>query len=158
MSYRKKEKSLPLEIEKWYLDACVLDRDKNIYGDILTRVPKQVFISHLALGEAFGNCHKKGEDALKSFVELIGKLKTLSSVRVMVVGHDNIDEELAEVKATFPVLKTSDAIHLATALKEGCYKFRTIDPDFKLEKKKVMELGKKFGINNFAITDVIKRK
>lgn len=137
--------------ERWYYDACVLDYDKGVYGEITSKKnPKEVLLSHLALGEAYGNCYSKGEDTTKAFLELMRIIKK----HIKVVGNDGIDKVFNDVRTTFPALAICDSIHLATAIKNQCNILRTVDPDFcGLDPSKVRELAQKFGLQNFSISD-----
>jgi len=50
------------EIDKYYYDACSLDSRCEIYGEILSKHPRETIISHLAIGEAYGNCLGDGRE------------------------------------------------------------------------------------------------
>ncbi len=127
--------------EKWYYDACTLDHDKITYAEIVNKnYPKDAFISHLALGEAYGNCCEKGKEAADAFIGLINKLKD----HIHIIGNDGIDTIFKEVRDHFTRLSITDAMHLATAITHNCKIFRTIDPDFcGISKKDMRSLAKK---------------
>lgn len=152
---REKQKDSLSTKEKWYLDACILEYE-FIYGEVLSKKSKEVFIGHLALGEAFGACLEKGEEQVRALMELMEKLSKINCVNI--VGHDSIGKQLRYVREHCE-LKMADAIHLATALKKKCCKFRSIDSDFtKMPKSKIHSFGEHFEINNFAVTGVKHRK
>jgi len=129
--------------EKWYYDACVLD-DRDVYSDIINkRPPKDSYISHLALGEAFGNCLLKSEEAATAFFELISKLQGY----INIVGNDNIDHIFKSINEDPSIrLSITDAIHLATAFKYECIVFVTADKgDFiNMSHKTVQNIASKF--------------
>lgn len=139
-------------IRKWYYDACVLDESKNTYYEIINKNPKfsiTSITSHLGLGEAYGNCRKKGEEQAEAFISLINKLGN----RLDIVGNDDIEKELIRILEVFPALSITDAIHLATAIRCKCEILRTIDPDLhRLPHKKVRKLAEEFGCPGFAIS------
>ncbi len=147
-SYSKPNKKIE---RKWYYDACTLDL-KSTYPEIVNNKKKRsisAVVSHLALGEATGNCHYKGEEKYSAFLDLI--YKTLPFVQV--VGHDGIGKQMKKVREIFPALAITDCVHLATALKGRCELMRTTDSDLhKLNKAEVKKLGLEMGINNFSIS------
>ena len=129
--------------ERWYYDACVLD-DRRVYEELINKhPPKESFISHLALGEALGNCLLKGTEAASAFFELIEKFQGL----IRIIGNDNIDSELDVIKNDTSIrLSITDSIHLATAFKNQCIVFVTADKnDFiNIPRKKVLTLASNF--------------
>lgn len=135
--------------ERWYYDACVLDKNKSAYAEMFNRTPTiQPIISHLSFGEAFANSYMKGQEKLDAFVSLITNLKTY----IKVVQNDGSEKVLQEVRATFPALSITDAIHMATALENNCICIKTTDRDFcGLNSKKLNELGTKYSIPCFYI-------
>lgn len=138
---------------RWYYDACALDYDINIYGEMISKHhPKEVVISFLALGEAYGNCHKKGENQSKQFTALIERLRDIKNIHIF--NNENVGEYLDQVRGRFPALDIIDAIHLATALYYKCNIVRTTDSDlYNQPSKKVKELGEHYNIPDFAITN-----
>lgn len=149
---RRKEaqkKELDDNKPKWYYDACALDKTAS-WGEVLNKAPKKPIISHLALGEAYGNCLLKGEDALKNFLEFIGLIKKTDLLNI--VGNDNVDRYFNEIRGTFS-LPITDALHLATALENGCCIFKTRDSgDFIINKRKLEDYGRKY-IEGFSIVE-----
>lgn len=137
---------------RWYYDACALEGEGTIYEIVNTRrYPKESVLSHLSLGEAYGNCFLGGKEKSEAFIELIEKLRR----HITIIKNDGIDNQFEEVKAKIPALSITDAIHLATALKNDCSLIRTIDRDlYGIEKNKVHDLGKKFGIEEFSISNM----
>ena len=126
--------------QRWYYDACVLDHDKNIYSYIINKDDiRENIISHLALGEAYGNCCIKGLDQAEAFAELI---RTLHKY-IKIVGNEVKDNIFEKVRRQFPNLKIPDATHLATALENKCDILLSADCDLcNLDKNKVIELAK----------------
>ncbi len=140
--------------EKWYYDACTLDDDIDIYDEIINKnkqFHRGSLVSHLSLGEAYGNCHNKDELMADAFIDLI---KSLGD-RIQIIGNDSIEKQFKKVKSKFTKLSITDAMHLATALKHLCSVFRTIDPDlYKLPHKKVAELGTECGMPRFCVSKI----
>ena len=134
---------------KWYYDACTLDKSKSEYAEMFNSKYKiQPVISHLAFGEAFANSYIKGKENLDAFVLLMEKLRPF----IKVVQNDGYRGILENIKESFPSLSNTDAMHLATALENGCVCIKTIDPDFcGLNRKKLSELGAKYDIPDFFI-------
>jgi len=152
-------KTTPPKI-KWYYDACVLD--EHSYADIMNEgtrrhCPKTIVLSHLALGEAFGNIYNKQKpEALLAFTEFINTLK--ENAHVSVIGN-NDDASLSlfdQIRGDVSELSLTDAIHVATAIKEACSNLISNDRDinglseFKL--KKIKARATKFGVTDFCIT------
>jgi len=147
---RQKENNTP----KWYYDACVLEK-RLIYPEITSiKNPKIPIISHLALGEAYGNCLlDKGEEKADNFLKFIKLLKQNNFLYIK--GNDGIDKIFNEINSSLDFrLSITDAVHLATAIKHECCIFKTADAkDFKeINKNKIKELGKKYNTPNFAIS------
>ena len=85
--------------ERWYYDACVLDKSKSAYAEMFDRHhPINAVISHLALGEAFANSHRKGSHVAGELEALIRGLSEF----IEIVGNDGCDDILREVQAQFP--------------------------------------------------------
>jgi predicted nucleic acid-binding protein len=115
--------------QKHYFDACTLEYSTGVYGVIINKLePNDAIVSHLSLGEACGRAIEKGKDNLDAFVLLIEALRT----RIKVVGNDSIDSLIKEIWGEEGIKRISitDAIHLATAIQNGCSAFHTADGDF----------------------------
>jgi predicted nucleic acid-binding protein len=140
--------------ERWYYDACTLDK-KNVYFEIINKKrPKEAIISHLSLGEAYGNCHIKGKqprsEALSAFSGFIEELRL--GGHITIVGNDDIEDELDDIRDMFKDLSITDAIHLATAIKYKCGVFVTTDHDFlKLPKNELNKLAERFELDKLVI-------
>ncbi len=134
--------------ERWYYDSCALDYDKEIYGEMTSKKnPIVPVVSHLSLGEAYGNCHRKGrpqEEAFLSLMRIVGS-------KIEIVGNDVADKILNEVRTTFPRLSITDSVHLATAIIAKCSIFRTMDDDFDLDAGEVAKLAANHSVPNFKI-------
>lgn len=143
----KKEDNQPI----WYCDACTLE-EELIYHEVTSKNKKKMLISHLALGEAYGNCLNKGEVQAKALLNLIRKMKKSGFLNV--VGNDNIEEIVTHIIKSDLRMSFTDTVHVATALKKKCVTFMTTDKaDFEeIDKLKITELGKKFGVDDFSIT------
>ena len=143
-----KKKSKKLFHEKWYYDACTLDLSETYAELINKKHPKECYVSHLALGEAYANCHLKGRDIAEAFVELIEKMRGY----ITITKNDGIDRLFNEVREAVPALSITDAIHVATALKNGCNVVRTLDRDvWGIDKKTLAELAAKSGMPHFSV-------
>ena len=159
---KKKTQKNNKNIERWYYDACAIDSEKHIYGEIVSKKnPIKPIISHLALGEAYGNCcykYKKNYNKIDAFCTLIGSLVELHCVEF--IGNDDIDSIFTEIKNNFGRLSITDAIHLSTAIKSECNILRTTDPDLLgIPGKKITDFCEKsFGIKNFKITKIKNKK
>jgi predicted nucleic acid-binding protein len=128
--------------QKWYYDACTLDKKTNIYHEIINRTEKRSIISHLAIGEAYGSCRVKGADQASAFIELIRSL----DAHIEVVGNDikRRGVDIATIKDAFPKLTLSDLVHLATAIDLGCSIMKTSDCHlYDLPVQEVKELSEK---------------
>ncbi len=147
------KKSL-INSEKWYYDACTLDQKNCFYDIVNKKPPKKAVISHLSLGEAYGNCHHtKKKDPIGSISALAGLIERLrEGGYVEIVGHDGIDKQLKAIKEFSINLSTTDSIHLATAIKKKCYTFVSIDRDFLgISRAKLAKLGSEFCISELKI-------
>lgn len=135
--------------QRWYYDACVLDKEKNIFGNIVNKDHlRENIISHLALGEAYGNCLNKGEAQANAFIDLINSLKKY----IRIVGNDAPKEILDKVKDKFKILRLADAVHLATAIEYECDVFKTSDSDlYKFSKREINELSQDCNGTNLSI-------
>jgi len=145
---------------KWYYDACVLD--ELWFSDIMNEgtnrhCPKMIVLSHLALGEAFGNIYnKKKPEALLAFTDFINSLKKAAHVSVVGNDDDNYPSLFDQIRGDVSELSITDAIHVATAIKEECCNIISNDrdinglSDFKL--KKIKDRAAKLGVLNFCIT------
>jgi predicted nucleic acid-binding protein len=147
--------------QKWYYDACALDYDLDVYGEMTSKNnPKQIVLSHLALGEAYGNCYLDGEEKARLFIQLLERLREIfNKHQMLIVRNENIYKQFGKVREHFEVLDIADAMHIATALKHKCNNIRTIDSDLAgLQKLKVRQLGEEFEIDNFVITKIEKNR
>ncbi len=130
----------------------------NFFEIINGRHSIKPVLSHLSLGEAFGNCFLKGKEKAGAFIGLIEKLRDYISI----IENDGIDNQFEEVKNQVPALSAlsiTDAIHVATALKNGCSVLRTFDRDlYGIAKCKVRNLGNKFDIPEFSISKMNSEK
>ena len=145
-----------LSLDRWYYDACVLDKSKSAYAEMFNRhYPIKAVISHLALGEAFANSHRRGNEVADAFMSLVRDL----SPYIEIVGNDGCDAILHDVKREFQHLSITDALHVATAIKNNCVNLRTIDRDLYgiPQRKKLQEIGVKFGLRSFSITKMVFR-
>lgn len=107
--------------------------------------------SHLSLGEAFGNCMKKSEEATDAFLDLIKSIQP----NLEIIGNDEIDKIFSEIRMIFTRLSITDSIHLATAIRNKCENLRTVDKDlYELENKKVFNVAQKYGCKDFKITNM----
>jgi len=143
--------------QKWYYDACALDNDKNTYKEVFNNNKRRSIESlagNLSIGEAYGNSYrKKGKEAADSFINLIKALNKIGAFKI--VDHCDIKNLFSEIIARFPRLEMTDAIHLSTAIRNGCCNLRTVDSDlYNLPSKEVRELAIKFNAPNFAITKI----
>lgn len=141
---RKRKKKRPTPAERWYYDACALEAG-IIYDEIInnTRSKRKLTASFLSLGEAYGNCFRddKAEDAPEKFIQLINELKKINKLDI--IPNARIEKAFRFVRATCR-LEVSDAMHLATAIRNNCNVFRTFDPDFDLTKEQTREIAEKF--------------
>ncbi len=141
--------------EKWYYDACTLDHKLTTYGEIINDEHISI-TSNLAIGEGCANCllkwnNIKGYDVLDSFIDLLKKLRDQDLLKI--VGNNDIESILARNKESVPRLSVTDSIHLATALREKCCIFRTIDNDFdELTKNIEKRIANENGMPKFAVS------
>ena len=146
----------------YYYDACTLDSKVSI-NDIQNLHSKHAYAltSHLAIGEAISNVHYKAHDnplvAVSAFFDLIDSLKRQEKLEVC--GNDEIETIFDDVRKTFPDLSFTDAIHLATAIKNKCQQLHTIDSDLhQLDHKKLKDLAQSHDCYTFGIYNVQTRK
>ena len=143
--------------KKWYYDACALEL-KEVFGLMITNSSKRHIInitSHLSIGEAFGNCHIKGEEKIESFIELMNKLSKHNALKI--VGNDRIEKQVVKIQDKTS-LSMTDTIHFATALKYDCEMLVTKDRDFiGIPKKQIKDLANEFKISSFSIFDLNKK-
>ena len=110
--------------EKWYYDACTLDKSKKTYSEIVNSQSYRVsIVSHLSLGEAYANCREKGKEEFESFSSLINILEKY----IKVVGNDASQGILDGIRQVFQELEITDSVHLATAIDNKCQVLRTND-------------------------------
>ncbi|MFA5714564.1 MAG: PIN domain-containing protein [Candidatus Paceibacterota bacterium] len=142
--------------ELWYYDACALDEDKGIYGDVLGKKPIIAVVSHLALGEAYGNSSHKSEEAGNAFLELINHLKSYKILKI--IGNDGTGKIMEEIKTEVDRISETDLMHISTAIKHKCQRFVTSDSDFcgwsSGKKRKIREIAKdNSNIKDFTILE-----
>lgn len=145
---RKNKTSMP----KWYYDACVLrSENRNIIDEIRGKSKtKEILISYLTLGEAYGSCCNDGKKFEEYFKELFEKIRRF----IIIVNNDISKKLFDEIRDENKRIRIADAVHLATAIKNKCEGLRTEDRDlYGLSKNKIQKLGKKYGISNFAIIE-----
>ena len=131
---------------KWYYDACTLDPNLGTFGEIVNK-RATAYTSNLALGESFANSLRKDPESLESFIDLIKKLRE-TGIEINIVGNDEIKELCSRLSLT-------DSVHLATALREGCCVFRTIDSDFDDVTTDIQkQLANKHGMSTFSIVQM----
>ena len=138
---------------RYYYDACALDYDKSILGEIIKNNKFNIksVVSHLALGEAYANCKLKSEEIEDSFTDLIRSMGSYLTI----VHNDGVEGEILKVKEIFPALSITDSMHLAAALKHKCSVLRTRDRDFfGQDSEKLKEIGNHFGITNFCVSKI----
>ena len=119
-------------------------------GEIINKKDgNNCILSHLALGEAYGNSFKKGEEVFDGFIKLIGQLKPFTNI----VNHDGIESVLRDLLEEKEIrIEAADAIHVATAIKNRCEVLRTIDKGlYDIPHKKVKALGERYGLD-FSIS------
>ena len=136
--------------DHWYYDACMLERKKSDYGEMFrSHNPIIPILSHLSLGEAFAGAYRKGPEKLEAFVALIESLRLF----IFVVENDGKSKLLEDIKENFE-LSDTDAMHLATAISNGCVCIRTIDPDFVgLNQKILYDFGRKYGLPRLSVNN-----
>lgn len=144
-------------MEKWYYDSNTLDKLESYREIINKNNPHQSLISHLSVGEAYANSILKGEAAAETFLELFSKMR--QSKFIEIVKNDGSDGLFDDIRDTFKRLSVTDALHLATAIENGCCILRTGDIDlYGLDeddnKNKLKILSKQYGLARFAITKV----
>ncbi|MDO8660991.1 MAG: PIN domain-containing protein [Candidatus Woesearchaeota archaeon] len=149
----------PEQSRRWYYDACALE--SRVYLEISNLLRKHATVavtSHLALGEAFGNCLRKSKERdkpeiLKSFLQFITDLNNAALLHV--VGHDDVLEQYDSVRARIGRINIADAMQLATALKNQCSQVRTTDADLLgLNKKHLQQVAEQYGITGFCCSKV----
>ena len=138
---------------KWYYDACTLDPNLGTFGEIVNK-RATAYTSNLALGESFANSLRKDPESLESFIDLIKKLRE-TGIEINIVGNDEIEKLISQIKELCPRLSLTDSVHLATALREGCCVFRTIDSDFDDVTTDIQkQLANKHGMSTFSIVQM----
>jgi len=146
----KKHKSSKKSKPKWYFDACALRKERKTIDEIRARhIRKDILISYLALGEAYGSCCSENKDVEQAFKELIEEIRKY----ILVIKNDISNKLFEDVRSKCDRISIADAIHLATALKYKCENLITADRDlYGLSKNTKKELCNKYGISNFTIT------
>ncbi|MEK6921841.1 MAG: PIN domain-containing protein [Nanoarchaeota archaeon] len=147
----------------YYYDACTLDAEVSI-NQILNlhhNHGANALTSHLAIGEAISNVyHKEKKDPIKAVGEYFNLIESLKQQeKLEVCGNDDVEKVFNDIKTTFPDLSFTDAIHLATAIKNKCQQLHTLDPDlYQLDHKKLKDLAERHCCYTFNVCDVRTRK
>lgn len=140
-------------MERWYYDACALDSKLGTYSQIVNKKnpPRETIISHLSLGEAFANSHRKGKEVSETFAELIENLRGFFRLE----GNDGIESELTVIQGEVARISLTDAVHLATALKYDCNILRTTDKDLLgIPKARLKKIAEKLGKDRCTIHNI----
>jgi predicted nucleic acid-binding protein len=146
--------------EKWYYDACALDGRITTAYEITSSRSHRSCTSKLAIGEACASellkcleIDPKNELRFERFNVLVDLLKNLAETGLEIIGNDDIDEIVEQVKNLAPRLSMTDAIHVATAVKARCCVLCTIDPDYDEELKKphCKLLASNMSLEKFAV-------
>ena len=141
---------------RWYYDACTLDeRFYQIFVRDLTgkHCSRKGIISHLALGEAYGNVFEKGREETEAFLGLIENLRQY----IEIVGNDVDDDLIRNIQGIVSSrVDITDVIHLATAIENDCQNVFSIDGDLadipRKKKSRIKVLASEHGIDDFSIT------
>jgi predicted nucleic acid-binding protein len=143
---------------RWYYDANTLD--KVLYASIVREVtnrgnPKLAVLSHLALGEAYGNIFvKKGREEIDAFSEFLELLKNKHHIEV--VGNDDIEDIFEKISNILPNCSITDTIHIATAIKNECSNILSDDQDINgiehKKREKIKQIALDNGVDNFCLT------
>lgn len=144
---------------RWYFDACVLD--ESLYEEILKSAcekpqhPIVIVLSHLALGEALGNIFDKGGGGkLDKFVKFLDALRKNGYVEIVENDH-KVEEVYNKVYRCLRPGNFADAIHVSTAILNGCTHFYSADPDIvglsRENKQRIQKIAKGFKIEDFCI-------
>jgi len=136
--------------QKWYYDASALRKDRQTIDEIRGKsIKKDILISYLALGVAYGSCCNDGKVVEETFKQLIEEIRDF----IKIVKNDIPEKLFDDVRKECKCIKIADAIHLATSLKYKCENLRSSDRDlYGLRKEPIKELCKKYQVSNFAIT------
>jgi predicted nucleic acid-binding protein len=139
--------------QKYYYDACTLDLLETYREIINGKNSHDAVVSHLALGEAYGNTLSKKDSAkLAVFLDIIRELNSQSLIKI--VGNDGIEEIVTDIQNVKERIDITDAVHFATAVREGCRVFKTSDGDFSGAPKPFQDVAQKHGLQNFEISEV----
>ncbi|MBX4198321.1 PIN domain-containing protein [Candidatus Parcubacteria bacterium] len=139
--------------ERWYYDSNTLDNQVTYKEIIDKNHPIEVVISHLAIGEAYGNALHKSEEAAEILIDILNKIKRY----IKIVQNDGPDRIFNDVRDTFDRLTVTDALHLATAIENDCCILRSCDPDLcGLDGPKLKGLINRNGLDRFTITSMKK--
>lgn len=144
----KKEK----QTQRCYYDACTLDGSKQTFREILNKDDaNNCIISHLALGEAYGNSVQKGDRIADEFLKLVRQLKPY----IKIVNHDGIETILGELlQQTDMRVEAADAMHIATAIKYNCEVLRTLDYGmYNMSSSKINAFAGRHGLSIFSISE-----
>ena len=141
---------------KWYYDACTLDVAfyKTFIRDLTGKHScRKGVISHLALGEAYGNVFEKGKEEAKAFLNLIESLRKY----IEIVGNDVDDDLIRTIQGIVSSrVAITDIIHIATAIEKNCCNIFSIDSDLAdmptAKKMRIRKKAEEFGIDDFSIT------
>ncbi|NQU82374.1 MAG: PIN domain-containing protein [Parcubacteria group bacterium] len=135
-----------------YYDASALiSQKRDIFDEIAGEsIKKDILISYLALGEAYGSCCGDGEEDEEYFRQLFSKIRKF----VKIVKNDVSTRLFDSVRSECGRIEICDALHLATAIYYKCEQLRTKDRDLSgIDKNKIKKLAKKYKIPNFAICE-----
>ena len=143
----------PEDKPKWYFDACVLEDGRPALSVLLNTGGKEMLTSFLAIGEALGNCHNKGQGKADAFHMLLKSLEGRITIR-----SNDLDfwEVLRAVHDTCPRLTIADALHLAFALNEKCERMFSDDEDlYSLPRETLRQLAERFSYPSPASFEVV---
>lgn len=137
---------------KWYYDACALRHGRGIVDEIRGKsIKKDILISYLTLGEAYGSCCNESEEFEEFFKDLFENIKKY----ITIVSNHVPDRLFNEIREECKTMKVADAMHIATAIENGCEILRTADRDIhgltNATRKRLREIS---GIPNFKISKV----
>jgi len=139
--------------QRWYYDACVLDHEKS-YHEIVNKNDLRInYVSHLSIGEAYGNCLRKGKDENQAaaFINLINTVKKY----INIIGNDGRSEYFNKVRTKFSHLDLCDTVHLSTAISYSCDILLTNDCHLSgLDAKEIKELSEELSGKKLIIKKI----